>query len=105
MNPDEQLLHQFYAGDTNALDELSRRNETTLARIGYQLLLARTGSAVQVTEEWDLSERLDAVWELVLMSREVNMGRWPHQRLTVLTWLIHLLCQETDRHLGFRPPY
>jgi hypothetical protein len=76
-----------------------------LARVAYLILQARTGSAVQALGEWDIDERLANVWAHVLMTRQGGVGRWPHQRLSVLTWLIHLLCLEMDRHLGLRPPF
>lgn len=41
MNPDEQLLHQFYLGNTSALDELARRFDPILARVAFQILLCQ----------------------------------------------------------------
>ena len=106
MNLDDQLLHRFYAGDKIALEDLADRYEPILGRITHQILLARTGSEVQAAEEWDVEERVDAVWSLVFMSSKVNAGRWPHQRISALTWIVHLLCQEIDRRLfGLRPPF
>ena len=47
MNPtDEELLHAFYAGDTDALDRLVQRLDPSLRQVAYLILLARTGSAV-----------------------------------------------------------
>jgi hypothetical protein len=101
---DEELLHRFYAGESAAIDELAQRLDPFLTRVGEQVFLVRAGSAIQA-QEWDVGERLHAVWILVMMSRKVNMGSWPSQRLSALTWLIHLLCQEIDRHLGMQPPF
>ena len=109
MNPtDEELLHTFYnaAGtDTTALQQLAERLDRFLARIAYQILVARTGSEVQSLGEWDIDDRLQGTWTHVLGTRMTGLARWPHQRLTALTWLIHLLCLEMDRHLGFRGPF
>ena len=83
MSPsDEQLLHRFYAGQTDALDVLAGRYDPILARIAYQILLVRAGSAAQATEEWDVNDRLNAVWTIVVLSRRANVGRWPHQRIS-----------------------
>jgi hypothetical protein len=106
MNPtDERLLHDFYACDTSALERLAERLDPLLARIAQQFVCARTGSAVQAREEWYIDERLASLWAHVLGTKLTGLGRWPHQRLTVLTWLIHLLCIELDRHLGFSGPF
>jgi hypothetical protein len=102
---DEQLMHAFYAGDTTALDELATRYDPLLARVAHQILLARTGSEVQARGEWDIDDRLSNIWAHVLSTRMTGLARWPHQRLTVLAWLLHLLTLEMDRHLGFRPPF
>ena len=102
---DEELLHGFYAGDNNALLRLAEQLDPMLLRISYSILQARTGSGLQAMTEWNPDERLTSEWVHVRSTRQVNIGRWPNQRLTVLTWLIHLLCQEMDRHLGFREPY
>jgi hypothetical protein len=102
---DEQLLHRLYAGETNVVDELAQRYDPVLTRVAYQILALRTGSVLQASGEWDVQERLDAVWANVLMSSKANVGRWPHQRMSALTWLIYLLCVEMDRHLGLRPPF
>src|SRR5262245_46863326 len=102
---DEELLHSFYdAGDSAALERLADRHDPLLARIAYQILRARIGSQAQLGE-WDIDERLADVWAYVLGTRMTGLGRWPHQRLTALTWLIHLLCLEMDQHLGFRLPF
>jgi hypothetical protein len=107
MDPtDEELLHAFYAaGDTSTLERLAERLDPFLARIAYQILQARTGSALQALGEWDIDDRLGDLWTHVLATRVAGLARWPHQRLTALTWLIHLLCIEMDRHLGFRAPF
>ncbi len=106
MNPtDEELLHSFYAGDTAALGSLVTRHEPLLRQVAFLILQTRTGSAVQALGEWDIGERLASVWAHVLMTRQGAIGSWPHQRLSALTWLIHLLCLEMDRHLGLRGPF
>lgn len=102
---DEELMHAFYAGEVSALDHLAFRHGQTLAQVSYLILLARTGSVVQSLGEWDLEGRLSSVWDQVVRTSQVEIGRWPHQRITVLAWLIHLVSLEMDRHLGFRPPY
>src|SRR4051812_17158054 len=100
MNPtDEELLHTFYAGDTAAIEQLMKRLDTILWQIAYQILLTRTGSGVQVLDEWDIDERVTNVWAHVMATRQVAIGSWPHQRLSALTWLIYILCLEMDRHL------
>jgi hypothetical protein len=106
MDPtDEKLLHDFYAGDTPALEQLARRLDPILARIVYQIIRARTGSSKQAMGEWDIDERLAGMWAHVLGTHTTGLAPWPHQRLSALTWLIHLLCLELDRHLGFRGPF
>jgi hypothetical protein len=106
MSPtDEELLHSFYGGDNAALGRLAERRAPMLSRIAYSLLKARIGSAVQARAEWDLGERMGNVWAYVLSTRNVNIGRWPNQRLSALTWLVHLVCLEMDRHLGFSGPF
>jgi|GEM_PF-5522928 len=105
MPTDEELLHNFYAGDSTALQRLVERHQRILGRIAYLILQTRTGSEAQAFIEWDLDERLISMWTHVLSTREVNVGRWPHQRLSVLTWLIHLVSLVLDRHLGFRGPF
>jgi len=106
MNPtDEELLHAFYAGDTAALDQLAERHDQLLWQIANLILVTRTGSAVQALGEWDIDERLANVWAHVAMTRLAAFGPWPHQRLSALTWLIHILCLEMDRHLGLRGPF
>jgi len=102
---DEELLHGFCAGDTAALDRLAERHDPLLDEFAYLILRTRTGSAVQALGEWDTDERLASVWAHVVMTRQAVMGSWPHQRLSALTWLIHLLCLEMDQHLGFRGPF
>ncbi len=102
---DEELLHAFYAGDSAAIARLAERHDSVLSRVAYLILEARTGSEVQALSEWDAGERLDGVWTHVLLTQQGSLGSWPHQRLSVLTWIIHLLCLEMDRHLGFRAPY
>jgi hypothetical protein len=106
MNPtDEELLHAFYTGDIAALVTLTERHTPLLARIASQILETRTGSVIQALWEWDIGERVTNVWSHVLMTRHVVIGVWPHQRLSALTWIIHLLCLEMDRHLGLRGPF
>jgi hypothetical protein len=108
MNPtDEELLHAFYnatGSDTTALEQLAERLDSFLAHIAYQVLAARTGP-VQARGEWDIDDRLQDVWTQVLGTRVTGLARWPHARLTALTWLVHLPCLELDRHLGFRGPF
>ncbi len=106
MNPtDEDLMHRFYAGGLDALYELAQRYDPTLSQIAVLILTARTGSAVQALAEWDVNQRIGRVWTYVLSTREVNIGRWPNQRISVLTWLVHLISLEMDNHLGFRGPF
>jgi hypothetical protein len=69
------------------------------------ILLVRTGSGSLSLNEWDIDERLTEVWSYVGGTQVTGLARWPHQRLTALTWLIHLLCLEMDRHLGFSGPF
>jgi hypothetical protein len=102
---DEELLHAFYACDTAALERLAQRHDPMLRRCAYLILLTRTGSVVQALEEWDIAERLANVWAHVVATKLSGVGRWPHQRLSALTWLIYLLCLEMDRHLDLRPPF
>jgi hypothetical protein len=109
MNPtDEELLHAFYnaaATDTAALQQLADRLDSALGQIAYQILVVRTGSALQALDEWDIDDRLHGMWTNVLSTRQTGLARWPYQRLTALTWIVHLLCLEMDRHLGFRGPF
>ncbi len=106
MHPtDEELLHAFYAGDVAALETLTERYTPLLGRIASQILETRTGSVIQALREWDIDERVTNVWLHVLMTRHVVIGVWPHQRLSALTWIIHLLCLEMDRHLDLRGPF
>jgi hypothetical protein len=106
MNPtDEDLLHTFYAGDSGALEQLIGRYSRLLRRLAYLILRKRTGSKVQALREWDIDQRTANVWTHILLTREAALGGWPHQRLSALTWFIHLLCLEMDRHLGFRAPF
>jgi hypothetical protein len=102
---DETLMHAFYAGETSALDDLATRYDTMFTRIVYLILFARTASETQALSEWDIDDRVNSVWAHILNTRTAGLARWPHQRLTVLTWLLHLLSLEMDRHLGFRPPF
>jgi hypothetical protein len=106
MNPtDEALLHAFYVGDNTALEQLAERHAPLLWQVAFLILQSRTGSAVHALGEWDIDEQLANVWTHVLMTRQAGMGVWPHQRLSALTWVIHILCLEMDRHLGFRGPF
>ena len=102
---DEELLHAFYAGDTAAVETVIQRHNLLLWRIANLILRTRTGSDLQALGESDISARLASVWAHVVMTQQVAVGSWPYQRLTALTWLIHLLCVEMDRHLGFRGPF
>src|SRR5258706_16455111 len=106
MNPtDEELLHAFYAGDSAAVERLAERHTVMLWQLAYLILLARTGSTAQASSEWDIDERLTNVWVHVHLTRQAAFGMWPHQRLTALTWVIHLLCLEMDRHMDLRGPF
>jgi len=106
MNPtDEELLHAINAGDVGALDRLAERYDPVLGPIGSLILQVRTGSLVQALREWDIAERVESVWAHVLLTRQAALGSWPHQRLSALTWFIHLLCLEMDRHLGIHGPF
>jgi len=106
MSPtDEELLHAFYAGDNSALDLLFDRYEPNLAQMGRLILELRTGSTIQARGEWDIDERLSSVWIHVATTRSVHFGRWPYERVSALTWIIHLLCLEMDRHMGLRGPF
>jgi hypothetical protein len=106
MDPtDEDVLHAFYAGDNTALERLVERHDLLLWQIAFEILKTRTGSAVQALAEWDIDERLTSMWTHVAMTRQAAIGSWPHQRLSALTWIIHLLCLEMDRHLGLRGPF
>jgi hypothetical protein len=100
---DEALLHAFYAGDQAALVQLGVRLNPALANVAIVILHVRTNSAN--VSEWDVDERIVRVWSYVSATVQANSGRWPHQRLTALTWLIHVLSIEMDRHLGFTPPF
>jgi len=84
---------------------LAERHEPLLWQIANLILVTRTGSEIQALGEWDIDERLENVWTHVFMTRQAALGSWPHQRLSALTWLIHLMCLEMDRHLGFRGPF
>lgn len=106
MNPtDEELLHSFYAGENVALESLVERHVQLMWQVAFLILQARTGSATHALAEWDINERLTEVLAHVLMTRQGAIGAWPYQRLSALTWLIHILCLEMDRHLGFRGPF
>lgn len=102
---DEELLHAFYGGDDEALKQLAARLDPVLGHMAYLILRVRTGLDVSRLGEWDVEDRIKEVWVYVLNTEKVNMGRWPHQRLSALTWIIHLLCLEMDRHLGFLAPF
>ncbi len=106
MSPtDEELLHAFYSCDDTALQQLAARLDPFLARVAHLILQARTGSAVQALREWDIGERLTSVWAHVVSTKIAAFGNWPDQRLSAMTWLIHLLCLEMDRHLGLQGPF
>jgi hypothetical protein len=101
----EQLLHEFYnTGDGSALDRLSRRLDPYLARIAHLILLAR-GIPAGALGEWDIDDRLANVWAYIYNTRQAGFGRWPHQRMSALHWLIYLLGQEMDRRMDFLPPF
>lgn len=102
---DEDLLHRFYAGDTGALERIADRHTPLLARLAHMILVVRTGSEVQSLGEWDIAERVEGVWVQLLLTRQAGTARWPHQWMSALTWLIHLLALEMDRHLGRRGPF
>jgi hypothetical protein len=97
----EELLHRFYAGDNEALHRLSDRCDRYLLGVASLILQARTGSTVQASMEWNLDERLVNVWTNVLMTSQVNIGRWPHERLSALTWLIHWFASSWTGIWGF----
>jgi len=106
MSPtDEELLHTFYAGETAALEQLVERHWSMFSKIAKLILEVRTGSALQASNEWDTDDRLNNMWIHVLNTQQAHVGRWPHERISALTWLIHLLCLEMDGHLGFQPPF
>jgi hypothetical protein len=106
MDPtDEELMHRYYGGDDAALERLIERHDELLTQFGELFLLARTGSPLQVASEGDTDERVVHVWTHVFMTRHAVIGTWPYARLSVLTWLVHLLCLELDRHLGLRGPF
>ena len=48
---DEELLHAFYAGDTDALERLDERHYLLLWEVAFLILQARTGSTVQALNE------------------------------------------------------
>ena len=98
-------MHGFYAGNNGAIEQLMERFDPTLAQIGVLILKIRTGSEIQAIAEWNVNQRLGKVWAYVLGTRAVNIGRWPNQRISALTWLIHLMSLEMDNHLGFRGPF
>jgi hypothetical protein len=102
---DERLLHAFYAGDNAALDQLAARHDPILARFAHLILLARAASMPLALGEWDIDERLSDLWANVYLTRKTNVGRWPHQQLSGLRWLISLLCEEMDRDMGIRGPF
>jgi hypothetical protein len=106
MNPtDEELLHAFYAGDNEAVKSLAVRHDPLLWEVAFLILRARTGSVARALGEWDVNERVNGAWTHVLMTRLASIGSWPHQRLSALTWLIHILCLEMDRHVDLRGPF
>jgi hypothetical protein len=100
---DEALLHAFYNGDDEALEQLVKRLNPTLGRVARLILRFRTGSTD--LSEWNITERLVRVWVHVSGTAHAPFGRWPHDRLTALSWCIYLLGVEMDRHLGFTPPF
>ena len=102
---DEELLHAFYAGDSAALDQLAARHDAILARIAHLILLARTASMSLALDEWDIGERMAELSAQVYLTRRTNVGRWPHQEVSALKWLISLLCEEMDRNMGLRGPF
>ena len=98
---DEQLMAAYYQCDAGALDRLAERHHALLARFVYLMLVARTGNSAQALGEWDLDERVQNVWAVVMLSKMGNTGRRP-QNVSVLVWLVSLVCREVDRHLGYR---
>jgi hypothetical protein len=97
----EALLHAFYVGDNAALQQLAERHASLLWQVAFLILQARTGSSVHALGEWDIDEQVAKVWTHVLMTRQAAMGVWPHQRLSALAWLIHILCLEWIDTWGF----
>jgi hypothetical protein len=70
------------------------------------------GIEQEETEETESMDRmallsLFPLFPPVQMQKPVidGLARWPNQRLSALTWLIHILCLEMDRHMGVRPPF
>ena len=102
---DEKLLHDFYAGDNAALEQLAARHDRILVRVAHLILLARTASMSLALSEWDIDERLNEMWANVELTRRTNIGRWPHLQISALRWLISLLCEEMDRNMGLRGPF
>jgi hypothetical protein len=106
MNPTiEELLQAYYGCDSEALEELAERLDPVLGRIAHEILRVRRGSAVQALGEWDIGERLTSVWAHIVGTKLASLATWPHKRLSALTWIVHLLCQEMDRHLTLRGPF
>ena len=106
METDEQLLHRFYTdGAVDALEEFLDRHGPLFVRIAFLIIRTRTGCDVQALGEWDINDILDEVSAHVLLTRMAGAARWPHERLSALSWLVHLLCLELDRRLGLRPPF
>jgi len=101
---DEELLHSFYGGDDEALKQLAARLEPGLSRMAFLILRVRTGLDVSALGEWDVEDRIRMCVPCAKYGQGQH-GPMPHQRLSVLTWIIHLLCLEMDRHLGFLAPY
>jgi hypothetical protein len=102
---DEQLLHSFYGGNNAALVELAGRLDPFLARIAHLVLLARASAMPLALDEWVIDDRLSDLWAHVYLTRQVDLGRWPHRQLSALRWLISLLCEEMDRDMGLRGPF
>lgn len=101
----EKLLHDFYAGNNAALGQLAARLDPLLAHVAYRVLLARDGPLHVSLGEWDVDERLNDVWTLVLATRERHTSRWPYELQSAIHWLISVLCMEIDWRLGLRGPF
>lgn len=101
---DEELLHEFYKGNTAALEQLAARRDPILVRTALLALWARSGSMTHAMYEWDAADQVTAMWSHVL-GTPGTFARWPHQRLSALTWLNHVLCIQIDRYLGLHGPF